>query len=68
MTETSMERLLRLADGTRTPVELAALLGISRSRVHQLMVKLRGRGVEVPVRKTGARNGMQKCPAIPAPA
>jgi hypothetical protein len=62
MTETSMERLLRLADGTRTPVELAAL------RVHQLMVKLRGRGVEVPVRKTGARNGMPKCPAIPAPA
>jgi hypothetical protein len=58
MTETSRERLVKLADGTRTPAELAALLGLSVARVHQIIGKLRDGGVEVPVRKTGARNGM----------
>jgi DNA-binding transcriptional regulator YdaS (Cro superfamily) len=45
--ETTKEKLVRLADGTRSAAELARLCGVSRQRVHQLT---RIDGLIIPVK------------------
>ena len=48
--ETTREKLVKLADGTRSAAELAQLCGVSRQRVHQLLIELTSDGSTVPVK------------------
>ncbi len=44
------EKLIRLADGTRTAAELAKLCGTTRGSVHVALTSLRQQGVKVKVK------------------